>query len=193
MTEITEMLTRIDSGKAQAAEELLPLLYDELRRLAAQHLSNEPAEHSLQATALVHEAYLRLVGTGTAVKWNHRGHFFLAAAQAMRRILVDRARGRRAEKRGGGRRPAALDERRHQEVAEPSDGNLIALHEALGKLAGIRPELARLVELRYFTGLSMPETAACLGVSLRTAERDWTYAKAWLKQELFDSGESGNL
>lgn len=192
MTEISELLTRIDCGNAQAAEELLPLLYDELRRLAAKQLLNEPSSNSLQATALVHEAYLRLVGTGAEVKWNHRGHFFLAAAQAMRRILVDRARARFAEKRGRGQRPVLLDERQHRELAESSDGNLIALHEALEKLNQGRPELARLVELRYFTGLSMSETAACLGVSIRTAERDWTYAKAWLKQELLDSGESEN-
>lgn len=175
---------QIGAKTSQGTDDLLPQVYDELRRLASHHLANEPAGHSLQATALVHEAYLRLVGTSAEVRWNHRTHFFLAAAQAMRRILVDRARARLADKRGGGWREIVLDEEIAGAVEARSDHELIGLHEALEKLGRVRPDLTRLVELRYFAGQTMAEAATSLGVPLRTAERDWTYAKAWLKQTL---------
>jgi RNA polymerase sigma factor (TIGR02999 family) len=189
MSQITAILRQIDEGNGQAAQELLPLLYDELRRLAARELMNEPAGNSLQATALVHEAYLRLVGSDQEVTWSHRGHFFMAAARAMRRILVDHARARHAKKRGGGLRRVPLDEQALQ--GRCPDAELISLHEALEKLGAERPDLARLVELRYFGGQTLSDAAASLGVSIRTAERNWTYAKAWLKQAMLEGGGDG--
>ena len=165
-----------------AAEQLLPLVYDELRRLAAQKLAQERPGHTLQATALVHEAYLRLVGNGAEPHFNGRGHFFAAAAQAMRNILVDSARRKRRAKHGGGRHRVTLDEAL---PAPPDDADgLLALDEALTRLAAEDPEAARIVQLRYFAGLSVEEAAQALGVSRAHAYRQWTFARAWLLQAL---------
>lgn len=189
MTEVTQLLQRIDSGDVHAAAELLPLVYDELRRLAAAQLGRESAGHTLQATALVHEAFLRLVGGAGRDEWDHRGHFFAAAAESMRRILVDHARRKNALKRGGGqvRHDAELYAITLPEPVE----DLVALDEALTKLAAEDPERARLVELRYFAGLTIEESAAAMGISAATAKRYWTYARAWLYREL-SGGESSS-
>jgi RNA polymerase sigma factor (TIGR02999 family) len=176
--EVTRLLQAIDGGDPHAAAELLPLVYDELRRLAAQKLASEPPGQTLQATALVHEAYLRLVGQG----WDGRGHFFAAAAEAMRRILVEQARRKKAGKRGGGRARVSLDD---VEPAAPElREDVLALDAALTRLATADPSAARLVELRYFAGLSIPEAAQALGISPRTADRLWAYARAWLHREV---------
>jgi RNA polymerase sigma factor (TIGR02999 family) len=181
--EVTRLLSAIGQGDPLAAAQLLPMVYEELRRLAAQKMAREPHDHMLQPTALVHEAYARLAGLGDAPKWDGRGHFFAAAAEAMRRILIEQARERQTEKRGGGlvRRP--LDE--GDAVLEPGDpAALLALDEALTKLASQEPELAKLVQLRFFTGLSVEEAAEALGISPRTAKRNWAYARAWLRREM---------
>jgi RNA polymerase sigma factor (TIGR02999 family) len=178
MSDVTRILSQIESGDPKAAEQLLPLVYDQLRRLAARELSREAAGHTLQPTALVHEAYVRLVDQSGAPKWNHRGHFYTAAAEAMRRILVESARRKQTLKRGGDRERLPLDP---DQIPTPGKRpDLLALDAALTQLAIDRPELARLVSLRYFAGLTMEQTAKALQVSLRTAERNWTYAKAWL-------------
>jgi RNA polymerase sigma factor (TIGR02999 family) len=180
MHEITQILTALDKGDAQAAGQLLPLVYQELRQLAAYKLAEEKPGQTLQATALVHEAYLRVVGEEDQQRWENRGHFFAAAAEAMRRILVDAARRKRTVKHGGDRVREALDE-----VAAPeSDEELLALDEALHKLAARDPEKAKLVELRYFAGLTGEQAAKVLGISPATADRHWAYARAWLQAEI---------
>ena len=179
MTEVTQLLDAMDRGDPQAAAQLLPLVYNELRHLAAARLAAEPAGGTLQPTALVHEAYLRLVGTPNGDQWDHRGHFFAAAAEAMRRILIDNARRKSAWRHGGDmvRQPLDLDA-----VAsfEPSE-DLVALDEALARLEVDDPVKAKLVKLRYFAGLSLSEAATALDLSERTAGRHWAYARAWLR------------
>jgi RNA polymerase sigma factor (TIGR02999 family) len=181
MSDVTRILSAIEQGDPQAAEQLLPLVYDELRRLAAQKLAQEKPGQTLEATALVHEAYLRLVGDG-GVAWDNRRHFFAAAAEAMRRILVERARQRHSLKGGGGRKRLEFD---HLEVAaEQTPEEFLALHEALVKLEGVDKRKADLVKLRFFTGLTNVQAAAALGVSPSTADNDWAYARCWLRLEL---------
>jgi RNA polymerase sigma factor (TIGR02999 family) len=182
MTEVTRILDAIVQGDPQAAAQLLPLVYDELRRLAAQKLAQEAPGQTLQATALVHEAYLRLVDASKAQDWNGRGHFFAAAAEAMRRILVENARRKRALRRGGDRQRHSLD-LCEPAAPQPSD-DLLALDEALERLAARDRVKADLVKLRYFAGLTMEQTAQALGISLATAHRWWNYARAWLHQEI---------
>ena len=178
MPEVTQILSRIEAGDPGAAEQLLPLLYDELKKLAARRLAQEKPGQTLQATALVHEAYLRLVDGEESQHWNSRGHFFAAAAEAMRRILVDNARRKRSLKQGGNfnRQPADLDELGAGEASE----EILAIDEALEKLAHENPPVAKLVELKFFAGLTLEEAAQAMQVSLRTASRYWTYAKAYL-------------
>jgi len=187
MVEVTRILSAIEHGDPHAAEQLLPLVYDELRRLAAERLSHEQPGQTLQATALVHEAYLRLVASGDASAprdplWNSRGHFFAAAAEAMRRILVDQARRKRSQRRGGMRGRCEL--RDDDRVAIPLDDELIDLDEALSKLASADPQAAELVKLRVFAGMTVEEVAQAQGVSDRTVKRTWAYARAWLGREL---------
>jgi RNA polymerase sigma factor (TIGR02999 family) len=182
MTEVTQILSAIAAGDPSAASQLLPLVYDELRRLAAQKLSHETPGQTLQPTALVHEAYLRLVGEEEAPHWDNRGHFFAAAAEAMRRILVDNARRKQYQKHGGGLARQDLDPEQLTVPAIRED--LLALDEALTKLAVANPQAAQLVQLRYFAGLSIPEAAQTLGISPRSADRLWAYARAWLHQEI---------
>jgi RNA polymerase sigma factor (TIGR02999 family) len=182
MNDVTHILSRIESGDPKASEQLLPLVYDELRRLAAQRLTQEKPGQTLQATALVHEAYLRLVDSEQTQHWSSRGHFFGAAAEAMRRILVDQARHKRSQHRGGNYRRIELT------AVEPAlPGNqldILALDEALHQLAAQDPRAAELVKLRFFAGLTVPEAAKTLSVSVATAENDWAYAKSWLKLQL---------
>jgi RNA polymerase sigma factor (TIGR02999 family) len=182
MSEVTRILSAIEQGDPSAAEQLLPLVYDELRKLAAQKLAQEKPGQTLEATALVHEAYLRLVGPGDADRWDNRGHFFAAAATAMRRILIERARHKRRIIHGGGRQRQEL----HPDlVAAPvANDNLLALDAALAKLAGHDPAKARLVEMRYFAGLTGDQAAEVLGISPKTADRYWVYARAWLRREM---------
>jgi RNA polymerase sigma factor (TIGR02999 family) len=182
MSEVTRILSAIEQGDPHAAEQLLPLVYEELRRLAAQKMVHEAAGQTLQATALVHEAYLRLVDTEKAQHWNSRGHFFAAAAEAMRRILVDNARQKRARKRGGELVRQDLDALEIVLPEIPED--VLALDEALNKLAATDKTAADLVHLRFFAGLPLPEAAHLLGISPRTADRMWAYARAWLHQEI---------
>jgi RNA polymerase sigma factor (TIGR02999 family) len=182
VSEVTRILSAVEAGDPHVAAQLLPLVYDELRRLAAARLAREAPGHTLQATALVHEAYLRLVDAPQAQRWDSRGHFFAAAAEAMRRILVESARRRRADKRGGGWQRLELLE---AELAVDSTGDdLFAVDEALLRLAADEPEAARLVQLRFFAGLTLDEAAQNLGLSPRTAYRQWAYARAWLRREL---------
>jgi RNA polymerase sigma factor (TIGR02999 family) len=178
MSEVTRVLASIEQGDPHAAEQLLPLVYDELRRLAAQKLAQEQPGLTLQATALVHEAYLRLVDTDKEQRWNGRGHFFAAAAEAMRRILVDSARRKHSLKRGGRQQRVSLEEAISLNE-QPAD-DLLALDEALTRLAQEDPAKAELVKLRYFAGLSVEQTAEALGISRATADRYWAYAKVWL-------------
>jgi RNA polymerase sigma factor (TIGR02999 family) len=182
MNDVTQVLSAIEQGDPQAAEQLLPLVYDELRKLAAQKLAQEKPGQTLQARALVHEAYLRLVDTEKIRRWESRGHFFATAAEAMRRILVDESRRKRSLKRGGMRARHDLSEER---LATP-DGELdvLALDEALARLAARDAEAAELVKLRFFAGMTMPEAAQALGVPQRTAERIWTYARSFLLKEM---------
>lgn len=181
MNEVTQILSAIEHGDARAADQLFPLVYDALRRLAAAKLAHEAPGQTLQATALVHEAYLRLVES-QAQKWNSRGHFFAAAAEAMRRILVDRARKKHSLKHGGDRVRQPLEE---ASVMAPEMGeDLVALDEALERLAARDAEAAELVKLRFFAGLTSAEAAAALGISPRTADRAWTYARVFLLSEL---------
>jgi RNA polymerase sigma factor (TIGR02999 family) len=180
MSEVTQILSAIEQGDPHAAGQLLPLVYEELRKLAAQKLAREAPGHTLDATALVHEAYLRLVGEDDQGRWNDRGHFFAAAAQAMRRILVDNARRKRARKRGDGLQRQPLEA-----VAAPElDEEVVALDEALQKLAETDPIKAKLVELRYFAGLTGEQAAKVLDISPATADRHWAYARAWLRTEV---------
>ena len=182
MSDVTQILSAIEQGDPHAAAQLLPLVYDELRRLAAQRLAQEKPGQTLQATALVHEAYLRLVDVERAQHWNSRGHFFAAAAEAMRRILVDNARRKQSKKRGGDRVRLDLD----QLAAATSErlDEVLDIDVALAALAGADPQAAELVKLRYFAGLSIPQAAAVLGVSPRSADFLWAYARAWLLRSL---------
>jgi RNA polymerase sigma factor (TIGR02999 family) len=180
MSEVTELLNAMDQGDPQAAAHLLPLVYDELRRLAAARLAAEPSGNTLQPTALVHEAYLRLVGSPDGDQWDHRGHFFAAAAEAMRRILIDNARRKAATRHGGAMQRQALDPDAAS-IPEPRE-DLLALDEALSRLEAEDPLKANLVKLRYFAGLSLAEAAAALNLSERTAGRHWAYARAWLRR-----------
>jgi RNA polymerase sigma factor (TIGR02999 family) len=188
MSEVTRILSAIEGGVAQAAEQLLPLVYDELRKLAAQKLAQESPGQTLQATALVHEAYLRLVDADQARRWDSRGHFFAAAAEAMRRILIEQARCKGRLKRGGGLR--RWDVETHEPAVEGLQTDVLAVDEALTDLARAHPEKAELVKLRYFAGLTLAEAAAALGVSPATADRHWRYARAWLARRLRPGGAS---
>jgi RNA polymerase sigma factor (TIGR02999 family) len=192
MDEVTQILSAIEQGDPHAAEQLLPLVYEELRKLAAQKLALEKQGQTLQATALVHEAYLRLIGNQPAAQalehWDSRGHFFAAAAEAMRRILVDRAREKGREKRGGKFKKLDIDAIDLATTVTPDQ--LLAVDEALAKLAVIDANAAKLVELRYFAGLTIDEAGKALGVSTATAYRHWNYARAWLHSELQGSFES---
>jgi RNA polymerase sigma factor (TIGR02999 family) len=182
MAHVTRILSAIEAGDPKAAGELLPLVYDELRKLAAARLAGEKAGQTLQATALVHEAYLRLVGDTRPQGWDGRGHFFAAAAEAMRRILVEQARRKGRVRHGGGQRRIDLDERNLAAVSPGDD--LLAIDEALTRLAELDSRRAELVKLRFFAGLTMPEAAVALGISLATAERQWAFARTWLYAEL---------
>jgi RNA polymerase sigma factor (TIGR02999 family) len=184
MNEVTHILSGIEAGDSHAAERLLPLVYDELRKLAAQKLAEEKPGQTLQATALVHEAYLRLVDVEQAQHWNGRGHFFAAAAEAMRRILVENARHKKSLKCGGGRNRHDLDGLLFNAAENPDD--LLDLDEALARLAAADREAAELVRLRFFAGLSMEQAAEVMGMSRRTAQYLWAYARSWLRHELRD-------
>ena len=186
MNDVTRILSNLARGDAHAAGQLLPLVYDELRKLAAARLAEEAPGHTLNATALVHEAYLRLVEPADAARWDGRDHFFAAAAEAMRRILVEAARRKKAARHGGGlHRHDAND---LPIAAPPVDDDLVALDEALTRFAQVEPQKAELVKLRYFVGLTIEETAEALGISPATAKRHWTYSKAWLFQAM-EGGE----
>jgi RNA polymerase sigma factor (TIGR02999 family) len=180
--DVTLILCAIEQGDPSAADQLLPLVYDELRNLAAQKLAQEKPGQTLEATALVHEAYLRLVDVERAQHWNSRGHFFAAAAEAMRRILVENARRKGRERHGGGlKRVDLLDA---AASAVPCDEQILLLDEALTRLQGLRPQAAEMVKLRFFSGLRVEEAAPLVGVSLRTARRLWVFARAWLRREM---------
>jgi RNA polymerase sigma factor (TIGR02999 family) len=189
MNDVTRILSDVEQGDPHAAERLLPLVYDELRKLAARRLAQEKPGQTLQATALVHEAYLRLVDTEKAPCWASRGHFFAAAAEAMRRILIDSARRKRRPKHGGDRHCVDLDDA--ADAIAPPVVDLLALDEALEKLAAEDKESADLVKLRYFAGLSLAEAAEALGLPARTAGRRWAYARAWLSEEILGPADSG--
>ncbi len=180
MSDVSRILSAASSGDPRAAAELLPLVYEELRKLATARLAQEKPGQTLQPTALVHEAYLRLIGKEPGHEWDGRSHFFAAAAEAMRRILVDRARHKQTEKAGGGRRRVELD---HVEpaVVEPDCDDLLALDEALRQLEAKDPRKVELVKLRFFAGLTAEQAAEALGVSTSTAEKDWSYARSWLR------------
>jgi RNA polymerase sigma factor (TIGR02999 family) len=190
ISDVTQILSAIEQGDLGAAEKLLPLVYAELRELAAQRLAHEDPGHSLQSSDLVHQAYLRLVGEGDQKQWDSRGHFFAAAAEAMRRILVENARRKKRRKHGGGRLRVELESGAF--LAKAPSQDLEALDVALDKLAEEDPAKAELVKLRFFAGLTMPEIAQVLKISLATAERHWTYARTWLYAELKDRGDSAN-
>jgi RNA polymerase sigma factor (TIGR02999 family) len=182
MHDVTRILLAVHNGDTVAARELLPLVYEELRKLAALRLATEKPGQTLQATALVHEAYLRLVDVNQPQQWDGRGHFFAAAAEAMRRILIDNARRKDADKHGGGwQRIDVVDVAL---AVDSTSDDLLAVDEAMSKLAAHDPVIAKLVELRFFAGLTLAQAAAALNMSLRTANRDWTYARAWLRREL---------
>ena len=185
VTDVTRILNAIEQGDPTAAEQLLPLVYNELRKLAATKMARESPDHTIQATGLVHEAYLRLVDTEQVRHWNSRGHFFAAAAEAMRRILVDSARRRAAKKRGGGADREPLDD---VEVTPAAKSNqLMALHDVIDDLAARDSQAADLVKLRYFVGLTMEEAAEGLGISVRKAHQIWAYARSWLHRALADT------
>src|SRR5262245_50633847 len=178
MSDVTQMIDAAASGDPKAAADLLPLIYDELRRLAAVRMAAESPGQTLTSTALVHEAYLRLIGDNRPQDWNGRGHFFAAAAEAMRRILVNRARDKGRLKRGGGQRRVDLEDLSSVDDAPPDD--LLDLSDALDRLAVAYPQCAELVKLRFFAGLTLEESAAVLGLARRTADRQWAFARAWL-------------
>jgi RNA polymerase sigma factor (TIGR02999 family) len=180
MSDVTNILAQMESGDSAAAEKLLPLVYEELRKLAAVRLAAEPSGNTLEPTALVHEAYLRLVGASNGSAWDHRGHFFAAAAESMRRILIDNARRKASARHGGAFKRQTLDPE-SVSLPEPRE-DLLALDEALDRLAAEDPLKADLVKLRYFAGLSLAEAAAALDLSQRTAGRHWAYARAWLRR-----------
>jgi RNA polymerase sigma factor (TIGR02999 family) len=182
MNEVTRILSAIEQGDPHAAQQLLPLVYEELRKLAAQKLAQEKPGQTLQATALVHEAYLRLVDVEKTQQWSGRAHFFAAAAEAMRRILIENARRKHRLKHGGDRHRVDLDEA--FSVAEAPADDLLTLDEALNRFEATDPLAAKLVRLRFFAGLTMPEAAEVLAISLRQAERNWTYARTWLHREI---------
>jgi RNA polymerase sigma factor (TIGR02999 family) len=185
MSEATRILTAIEQGDPRAAKQLLPLVYNELRQLAAQRLARETPGQTMQATALVHEAYVRLVGSpeeASEPSWNSRGHFFAAAAEAMRRILVERARHKKTQKAGGNRQRLGLSD--VEPAASEPDVDVLALHDALDKLEAIDKRRADLVKLRFFAGMSTSEAALALGISTSTAEKDWAYARCWLRVEI---------
>ena len=186
MTDVTRILSAIDQGDPHAAEQLLPLVYEELRKLAAQKMAQEVAGQTLQATALVHEAYLRLVDADKVQHWNSRGHFYAAAAEAMRRILVEHARRKGSLKRGGGRQREELDEK--NVVAPQAPGELLALDDALSQLAVTDAQAAELVKLRYFAGLTVKQAAESLGISPRAADFLWAFARAWLLRKIEGEG-----
>jgi len=182
MTEVTRILSAIAQGDPHAAEQLLPLVYDELRKLAAQRLAQEKPGQTLQATALVHEAYLRLVDVECPQQWNSRGHFFASAAEAMRRILVDQARRKLSLRRGGNLQRLPLED---QEIEAPEPSvDVLAVHEALERFQDVDAAAAQLVKLRYFAGLTIPQAAEALGISTSSADRNWAYARAWLHAAL---------
>jgi RNA polymerase sigma factor (TIGR02999 family) len=185
VADVTQLLSAAEAGDPHAAAELLPLVYDELRQLAAARLAAEPPGQTLQPTALVHEAYLRLVGSGQPDDWNGRGHFFAAAAEAMRRILVEAARRKGRARHGGGHTRVGLD----AVPGEPPDADPVALSEAVDRLAAASPQAAELVKLRYFAGLTGREAAGLLGISPRKSDQLWAYARAWLLEHL--SGDPG--
>jgi RNA polymerase sigma factor (TIGR02999 family) len=185
MNDVTRILSAIEAGEPHAADQLLPLVYGELRKLAAQRLAQEKPGQTLDATALVHEAYLRLVDVDKAQHWNSQGHFFAAAAEAMRRILIERARGKAREKHGGDWQRVDFEE---LDVATSvSPDQLVALDDALGRLAALDSIAGELVKLRYFAGLALDQAAAALGISTATAYRHWAYARAWLHSELLNN------
>lgn len=190
MSDVTRILGKIEAGDPKAAEQLLPLVYEELRKLAADKMAEEKPGQTLQATALVHEAYLRLVNTDSVKGWDSRGHFFAAAAAAMRRILVEQARAKKRLKRGGQRERVPLDD---VELAcgVPSD-QLLALDEAIARLETTDPDMARIVQLRFFVGMNHEEVAAAMGISSVTARRHWRYARAWLRREIRE-GPAGDV
>ncbi|MCZ2154267.1 MAG: sigma-70 family RNA polymerase sigma factor [Bryobacterales bacterium] len=181
--DVTTLLERWSSGDANALEQLTPIVYDELRRIARRHLARERKDHTLQSTALVHEAYMRLIG-GSVAEYHNRQHFFAVAAQVIRRVLVDHARAVNAAKRGGGAQKILLENQPEASSGPENIAEVLALHEALERLAGFDPQQEKIVELRYFAGLSIEETAAVLGVSAATVKRDWVMARAWLAREL---------
>lgn len=182
MSEVTRILSAIEQGDPHAAEQLLPLVYDELRQLAATRLAQEKPGQTLQATALVHDAYLRLVGADEKTSWENRGHFFAAAAEAMRRILVELARKKHRIRHGGGLRRSTLLEENLADTAD--DEQILLLDEALTRFAQLRPQAAELVKLRFFSGLTVEDAAAILNLSPRTARRLWVFARAWLRREM---------
>ena len=188
MSDVTRILSQIEQGDSQAAENLLPLVYDELRKLAAVKLAQENPGQTLQATALVHDAYIRLVDVEKAQHWDSRGHFFAAAAEAMRRILVEQARSKGRQKRSGNQRRFDIDAIDVAVHATPDQ--LLAVDEALEKLQRVAPDIFELVRLRYFAGLNVEEAAATLGISAPTAYRQWNYARAWLHGELLETLDS---
>jgi RNA polymerase sigma factor (TIGR02999 family) len=194
MSDVTDILSAIEQGEPLAAEQLMPLVYDELRKLAAQRMAQEKAGQTLEPTALVHEAYLRLVQPGTDVSiegrhWNSRGHFFAAAAEAMRRILIDNARRKRRPKHGGDRQRVDLDP--SFPATDPGE-DVLAIDEALVRLSKHEPLKAELVKLRFFGGLSLDQAASCLGISEATAKRYWAIARAWLYEELSNAGNTAH-
>lgn len=182
MSEVTQLLTAIGQGNRQASADLLPLVYDELRRLAAEKMAQERPGQTLQATALVHEAYLRLVGDNDSPQWDHRWHFFAAAAEAMRRIILNGARDKKRLKRGGDLRRVELEQ--IDLSSDTNDAELVALAEALDELERDDAVAAQVVKLRFFAGLKQREVAAAMGISLRTVERQWAFAQAWLYDRL---------
>ena len=191
MSDVTQFLSQIESGDPAAADQLLPLVYNELRKLAAARLAQEKPGQTLQATALVHEAWLKLVGpTGAAQSWDNRGHFFAAAAEAMRRLLVDNAQRKKSLKRGGDLQRVSLGD--VDPAIQPADENLLALNEALDELARTEPQTAELVKLRYFVGLTNSESAEILGISPRKANTLWSYAKVWLHERIQGDKPSGS-